>query len=119
MYQLGLFYRDNGKDYKAKALFNEIVSTTAGDEAALSTYELAEYARSEGNFVEAIKLYGNIFNIYRYTELYPQSLYGNSDCYYRNGNNDSAVKFLTRLIELYPTSEWTTKAKVLLAKIQQ
>ncbi len=119
MYKLAMAYQRNGKTEEAVKLFNDIVNMTTGDEAALSVYELAEYDRQNGDYIEAIKLYGNIFYVYKYAEIYPQSLYGISYCYYKTDNIDTAKKYLERVIDKYKESEWSKKAKDLLNEIDK
>jgi TolA-binding protein len=113
-YKLAKAYQRKQKIEDALKLFSEIIDTSKGEEAAFSLYELAENNRENGNYVEAIRQYGNIFSIYKRSELYPQSLYGIAACNIQLGNNDSAKKYIQRLTEKYPASDWAKKAGDLL-----
>ncbi len=117
MYKLALVYKREEKIEDALKLFNDVINISTGDEAALSIFELAEYNKNKGNYIDAIKQYGNIFYVYKYTGLYPQSLYGLSYCYYKTDNADTARKYLERIIDKYPGSDWAIKSKELLDKI--
>jgi TolA-binding protein len=117
MSKLASYYQKNEMPDDALKLYNEIIKISQGEEAALATYEIAENYRTNGNYVEAIKMYGNIFYVYKFADIYPQALYGLSYCYYKAGDNDTANKYIDRLIERYPDNDWSSKAKELKTEI--
>jgi TolA-binding protein len=117
MYKLAMFYKRNGKNEDADKLFNQIIKISTGENAALSTYEMAEESLDNADYDNAIKLFGSIFYVYKFPEIYPQSLYGISMCYYKNGNHDAAKQYLLKLIDKYPSTIWADKANELIKEI--
>ncbi len=117
-FKLSDVYVQNGKTEKALVLWQKIIDTTTGDEAAKSVYQLAQVDIDNQNYVEAIRKLGNIFYVYKYEPLYPESLYWLSFSYNKNKNTAVAKKYLTRLIKKYPDNKWSKKGKELLNQIQ-
>ena len=117
MYKLAMVYKRKGKTADANNMFKEIVKISTGENAALSTYELAEESLETADYDNSIKLFGSIFYVYKYPEIYPQSLYGISMCYYKNGDAATAKQYLSKLIDKYPSTVWADRARELLKEI--
>lgn len=119
MLKLASYYKRVERTEEAVKLWNEITGLTSAEPAAVATLELADWNRIQGQYVEAIKLYGGIFYVYKSADLYPRGLYGLAFCYWKTENAETAKKYLDRLIDRYPSSEWTAKGRDLLKEIGQ
>jgi TolA-binding protein len=111
MLKLADYYKEGGKKDKAIETYKEILKLSKKDEAAIATVELGFYDIEDNNYKEAIEKFSKVFNVYKYSPLYPKALYGISISYYNQGEVETAKKYFKRLEENYPDSEWTKKAK--------
>lgn len=111
MLKLANYYKERNRKEEALDLYRKIVEMTAKEDAAIATVELGFDDMEKGDYKKAIERFSSIFYVYKYSFLYPQALYGIAVSYYMLGKADIATKYLERLIEKYPSSEWTTKAR--------
>ena len=100
---------------EAVELLREIAQTTKSAEAAMAAYQLGAIAEKSGEPDEAIEWYLKIFTEYKYGVYYPQTLYAIAECYIGKGEKQTAAKYLERIIENYPDTEWAKKASMLKA----
>ncbi|MAE62384.1 MAG: hypothetical protein CMJ49_13640 [Planctomycetaceae bacterium] len=68
----------------------------------LYRYMRAESDRHAGRYDQAIRNYEMLLNLRQWGGFRPQAFHGIADCYYRMGDSDEALKWLTALQESYP-----------------
>lgn len=117
--KLALAYRKNGKTEDAIKQLRQVIKADKSDIGAEATLELADLYRAEGNNLEAVKLYGNLFTSYKVDAFYPRALYGLADSNLKIGNTENAQKYIQSLQDKYPGSEWAEKAKTLREEIKK
>ncbi|MGC8764448.1 MAG: tetratricopeptide repeat protein [Brevinematia bacterium] len=108
--KLASYYKENNRIEEAINLYKEIVTLTTKEEAAIATVELAFYNIEKGNYNEALDQFTSVFYVYKFASLYPRALYGIVLSYVKLGKTETAKKYLKRLQDNYPSSEWTEKA---------
>lgn len=111
--KLALAYQKNGKTDEAVKQLKQVIKADKNDIGAEAALELADLYRMNENHLEAVKLYGNIFSVYKTAALFPRALYGLSYSNLKMGNKENAKKYIQRLTDKYPDSEWAVKAKAL------
>lgn len=72
---------------------------------------VAEYYVRQGNFQAALQRYEVILKDYGRTAVAPQALFQKAEALIRLGRTDEAASTLRRLVEEYPASEWSRRAR--------
>ncbi len=108
--KLATYYKEKNRIEDAIKVYREITTLTTKDEAAIATVELAFYNIEKGNYNEALEQLSSVFYVYKFATLYPRALYGITYVYFKMGKIETAKKYLQRLKDNYPSSEWTEKA---------
>jgi outer membrane protein assembly factor BamD len=118
--------RDQGVSAKALAEFQKLIrlypeSRYAPDAIAkievcrlrLAQKELwvADYYVKRNNFQAALQRYDAVLKEYARTAVVPEALYQKADVLIRLGKTDDAAQVLRRLLEQYPQSDWSARAK--------
>lgn len=114
MLKLATYYKEKNQKEEAIKIYKEIVNSTKKEDAAIATTELAFYDIEDENYNAAIEKLTSIFQVYKTASLYPKALYGIAFSNYKLGKIDTAKRYVQRLKDNYPTSEWTTKAMEIL-----
>lgn len=124
--QMPILERDQALTAKALAEFRKLVkqypeSRYAPDSIAkieacrlrLAQKEIwiADYYVRQGNLVAAIQRYDSVLKEYARTAVAPQALFQKAEALTRLGRTEEAATTLRRLVEEYPTSEWSRRAR--------
>ena len=72
---------------------------------------IADFYVRQGNVQAAMQRYDAVVKEYRRTAAAPQALFQKADALIRVGRTDEAAEVLRRLIEEFPTSEWSRRAR--------
>ncbi|MCX7820328.1 MAG: tetratricopeptide repeat protein [Brevinematales bacterium] len=114
MLKLANYYKERNQKEESIKVYKEIIGLTTKEEAAIATTELAFYDIEDGKYTEAIDKLTSIFQVYKVTSLYPKALYGIAFSNYKLGKLETAKRYVQRLKDNYPSSEWTAKASEIL-----
>ena len=124
--RMPIIERDQGVSAKALAEFQKLIrlypeSRYAPDAIAkievcrlrLAQKELwvADYYVKRNNFQAALQRYDAVLKEYARTTVVPEALYQKADVLIRLGKTDDAAQVLRRLLEQYPQSDWSARAK--------
>jgi outer membrane protein assembly factor BamD len=72
---------------------------------------VADFYVRQGNFPAALQRYDTILKEYPRTAAAPQALYQKADALMRLGRSAEAADVLKRLVDQYPASEWSQRAR--------
>ena len=72
---------------------------------------VADYYVRRNNFLAALPRYDTILKEYSRTAAAPEALYQKGEALIRLGRLEEAEAVLRRLVEQYPQSDWTTRAR--------
>ena len=124
--QMPIVERDQGVTAKALAELQKLIrlypeSRYAPDAIAkievcrlrLAQKELwvADYYVRRSNFQAALQRYDALLKDYARTAAVPEALYQKADVLLRLGKTDEAAEVLRRLVEQFPQSDWSARAK--------
>jgi outer membrane protein assembly factor BamD len=72
---------------------------------------IADFYVRQGKFESAIPRYDAVLRDYGRSQAAPQALYQKADALIRLGRTDEAATLLKKLVDDYPASEWTRRAR--------
>ncbi len=78
---------------------------------------VADYYVRQGNYQAAIQRYEAILKDYARTAVAPQALFQQADALLRLGRSEEAASALRRLLEQFPASEWSRRARERYARL--
>jgi outer membrane protein assembly factor BamD len=72
---------------------------------------VAAFYMRQGKFEAALPRFDAVITTYGRTQAAPEALYQKADALIRLGRSDEAASVLKRLVDEYPASEWTRRAR--------
>jgi outer membrane protein assembly factor BamD len=72
---------------------------------------IAAFYMRQGKYEAALPRFDAVITTYSRTQAAPEALYQKADALIRLGRSDEAASVLKRLVDEYPASEWTRRAR--------
>ena len=120
-YRVGMFYRAQGIDDSARAIFKHVSSVTDNQSlAAECVYRIGESHLTLRQYEEALKAFEEVRNSFDSVEdWYTLSLIGLGECYEKTGNLTKARETYQTVIILHPSDDFGLTAQSRLKRLRK